>query len=467
MSDELRPQDVAAERQILNAVMNDAYVYEEISYLTPDDFYDTAHSWIWEAIQGIAEDTPIGEQTFNFQVVQRKLEANGRKIKGGWLLFLTKIVTEEWVPFADLVAKENARAIAEMATRRRLLDSCSAIARLSHSKETPIEDVLSKVEDIVIGVRDRHAVTVEDVLPISSVAADVMLETQVYQNNPRDIVGMKTGLRPLDNMLLGVEPGLAYWIAGRPGMGKSSLLAQMAWGLAENGHPVLFFSLEMKAAALVRRMICQKARVSYTASRLGRLSDIDFRKFKSAAIQMQDQEKYPLYIEDRAGRTVSTMRSIARRYADQHGIKAVFIDTINRIGDVSHARDQYHGMTAVSHAIADWAHESEYAVLVAAQLSRGNQLTGDKRPTLATLRDAGSQEEDADVVIGIHRPGYYNPENDLIIHEAELLPLKIREGATDTMVKLYWEPSWPGFGVLETRDINSNLDALRPAAGQD
>lgn len=803
MSDELRPQDVAAERQILNAVMNDAYVYEEISYLTPDDFYDTAHSWIWEAIQGIAEDTPIGEQTFNFQVVQRKLEANGRKIKGGWLLFLTKIATEEWVPFADLVAKENARAIAEMATRRRLLDSCSAIARLSHSKETPIEDVLSKVEDIVVGVRDRHAVTVEDVLPISSVAADVMLETQVYQNNPRDIVGMKTGLRPLDNMLLGVEPGLAYWIAGRPGMGKclgrgtkvvrydgrlvrvedvrvgdllmgvdskprrvlalghgfsqmykveqshgityrvngdhilalkrsrneggwsrgdlleisveeflaqgpkfqssfkgykvaidfphrdvpidpyflglwlgdgnrdssiicaadepvveylhefaeargehvtvtdknrsaptyrvcrgkgssgsmqeqlremgllynkhipdvylynskdvrlallaglidsdghymqgqggpyeitqksrrlatqikylcdslgyrtslsskiatcngkefqvwrvrfngnvdeipvriprkrarpwtspqdwqvsgltitpdgvdeyfgfeldgdglflledmtvthnSSLLAQMAWGLAENGHPVLFFSLEMKAAALVRRMICQKARVSYTASRLGRLSDIDFRKFKSAAIQMQDQEKYPLYIEDRAGRTVSTMRSIARRYADQHGIKAVFIDTINRIGDVSHARDQYHGMTAVSHAIADWAHESEYAVLVAAQLSRGNQLTGDKRPTLATLRDAGSQEEDADVVIGIHRPGYYNPENDLIIHEAELLPLKVREGATDTMVKLYWEPSWPGFGVLETRDIN-NLDAMRPAVGQD
>lgn len=803
MSDDLRPSVLPAERQVLCAVMNDAYVYEEVAFLTPDDFHDTAHRQIWEAIQALAIESPAGAQTFDYHLVQRRLEADGRQVEGGWLVFLTTLVTEEWMPFAGAMAQANARAIAEAATRRRLLDACSAIARLGHSAETPVEDMLASAGNILAGVVDRHAITAEEVRPAAEVAADLMVETQMWQDHPRELIGMSTGLRPLDAMMLGVEPGLAYWIAARPGMGKclgrgtqvvrydgqlvrvedvrvgdllmgvdsqprrvlalghgfspmykveqshgityrvnwdhilalkrsrneggwsrgdlleinveeflaqspkfqssfkgykvavdfphrdvpidpyflglwlgdgnrdssnicaadepvveylhelaeargehvtvtdknrsapmyrvcrgkgssgsmqeqlremgllynkhipdvylynskdvrlallaglidsdghymqgqggpyeitqkrrrlatqikylcdsmgyrtslsgkiatyngkefqvwrvrfngnvdeipvriprkrarpwtspqdwqvsgltitpdgvdeyfgfeldgdglflledmtvthnSSLLAQMAWGLAEGGHPVLIFSLEMGAPALVRRMICQKARVSNTESRLGRLNVEDFKKFKAAAVELQDKGRYPIFVEDRAGRTVSAMRSIARRHTDKYGIQAVFIDTINRIGDVSHAHDQYHGMTSTSHAIADWAHDSDYAVLVAAQLSRGNQATGDKRPTLATLRDAGAQEEDADVVIGIHRPGYYKPQDDLINHEAEILPLKIREGATDAMVQLYWEPAWPGFGILEHRDINELLDTLRPAAGQ-
>ena len=469
MSADLRPSDVSAERQVLRAVMVDGYAYEEIAYLKPTDFYDVANGWVWEAVQDIAADTPMGEQVFSTQLVQRRLEAKGRKLEGGWLMFLTRIVTEGWEPYAELVAKENARVIAERATRRRLIDACSDIARLAHSEDTPIEDVLEKAGANVESVRDRHAIMADEVVSGSDVAVSVLLDTQDRQDNPRDVVGMKTGIRPLDGLLLGIEPGLAYWIAGRPGMGKSSLLAQMAWGLAEHGHPILFFSLEMKAAAIMRRMICQKARVSNTNSRLGKLSDVDFRRFKEAAHAFQDKDKYPLYIDERAGRTVAAMRSIARRYADKHGIQAVFIDTINRVGDVGRARDQYHGMTATSHAIADWAHDSKYAILSAAQLSRGNQQAGDKRPTLATLRDAGSQEEDADVVVGIHRPGYYNTEDESLAHIAEILPLKIREGATDTMVKLYWEGAWPGFGLLEqVKEIDLDVLTGYPrAAGQD
>jgi replicative DNA helicase len=223
---------------------------------------------------------------------------------------------------------------------------------------------------------------------------------------------------------------------------NSALLAQIAAGLGLAGYGVLFFSLEMGRVPLVRRMICQRAKVSNTQCRRGRLNTDDLNKFKRAAVELRN-----VWVEARSGLTVRSMQTITRHYARQHDIKLVIIDTVNRVGDVGRAANQYHGMTITSHAIADWAHESDYAIAVAAQLSRANKMVKDPRPTLDSLRDSGSQEEDADVVVGLHRPGYYKTDDASLRHLAKLYMLKNREGDSESDINLYWEAAWPGFAL--------------------
>lgn len=453
-TDDLDPRSIEAEEAVLALAIADPDTLDETGFLRPDDFFIVRHGWMWEAVKTIRER---GDGVEYLSVVT-ELERRGRLQESGGAAGVLSLVNKA-LQYPIFDAPAYARIVHDMAVRRGLIAAASRIARLAHSDETAIDEVVTRAEEEIVGVGERRASAVEQVQSVANVAADLMVEAQMRRDDPRDMVGMRTGLRPVDDMLLGIEPGLAYWIAGRPGMGKSSLLAQMAWGLAEHGCPVLFFSLEMKAEALVRRMICQMARVDNKLLRLGKLPPIEYRKWQAAAARIQNADKYPLFIEARSGRTVADMKAIARRYANKHGIKAVVIDTINRIADVGKAGDQYHGMTAVSHAVADWAHDSAYAVLVAAQLNRGNQQGHNKRPTLATLRDAGAQEEDADVVLGLHREGYYKPDVADLEHVAELLPLKVREGATEAMAKLYWDAKWPGFGMLD--QVKSvNLDAL-------
>lgn len=435
MTANLPPHSLESEAAVLGSILINAETIEEIGFLEPPDFFLLKNQYIFDAMLDVRKD----KIAIDFLSVTQKLEEKNRLSEVGGAGAIVSLHTA--TPSA-LNIEGYARIVQRMALRRKLIDAAGAIARVAHSEDTQIDDVIEKSFKEIEAVGDKRAASITSVISVEDIAIEVLAESARVQDNPKELMGMACGLRPLDDALGGFEAGLAYWFAGRPGMGKSALLAQIAAGLGMAGHGVLFFSLEMGRVPLVRRMICQHARISNTQCRRGRLNDTDLNKFKRAAVELRN-----VWVEARSGLTVRNMQTITRHYARQHDIKLVIIDTINRVGDVGKAANQYHGMTTTSHAIADWAHDSPYAIAVAAQLNRTNKMVKDPRPTLDSMRDSGSQEEDADVVIGIHRPGYYNPDDASLRHAAKLFLLKNREGDSESDVNLYWDSSWPGFAI--------------------
>jgi len=210
--------------------------------------------------------------------------------------------------------------------------------------------------------------------------------------------------------------------------------------MAQKRNPVLLFSLEMTARAMFRRMGCQMAHVSATDLKKGRLSAEDFKRFMDAE---EEIATYPIWVEARSGLSVMDMKTRTRRYERKYGMACVMVDTFNRV--VGSGGSQYEVTTNKSHAMADWAHESDYTIIQAVQLSRANERAQDKRPTLDAMRDSGAVEEDNDNVLGLYRPHYYDRENDAIKNEAELRILKFRDGDSDAFASLYWRPECVSF----------------------
>ena len=442
--DQLAPHSIEAESAVLGAALMNPDALNEVGFLTPEDFFIVRHAWIFEAMVTIRER----KEPIDFMTVVSELEQNSRLAEVGGPAYILSLTNK--TP-NSLNTEGYGRIVERLATRRRLIDAASQIARAAHSDETDIEKVLDTSQAAMRSVSDRHIKTIDKSKAVKDIAALVLAKAKSYKENPVDIRGMRTGLLPLDHTVGGFVAGRLYHIAGRPGMGKSSLLAQIATGLAQSGCGVLMFSLEMSEEDMVWRMACQLARADSRALELGRASETEFKRFEKA---IGEVTKLPIWIDDQAGRSITAMRSIANRYQREHGICAALVDTMNRVGQ--EAADQYLKITKISHAMADWAHDSEYAVVSAIQLSRSNTQRSDKRPTLADIRDSGAIEEDADFIGGLHREYYYTPDRKDLEHLAAFYTLKNRYGPGERDCEMYYDAAWPGFGALEKTKVELN-----------
>lgn len=446
-AEQLAPHSVEAEEAVLGAILiNPDALLEVLEFLSPEAFFIVRHAWVYEAMLALYRD----KQPIDYLTIVNHLEQSGRLAECGGAAWILSLINK--TPSA-LNCEGYGRIVEHMAIRRQLIEAAGQMARAAHSEETDIDTVLENAHHAIIEVVDNRASSLETVESTQTIAYDVRAEVVAAHDNPRELLGVSTGIPELDGVMLGIEPSLLDYIAGRPGMGKSTLLAQLADGLGQAGHNVLFFSLEMRRIPLTRRMICQRAQIPNTAARQGRLTKSELERFET-----EMRKTRGVFVEDRGGLTVLEMQSIARKYDNKYGLTAVMVDTINRVRAVGNERgndrsDQYHRLTRVSHSLADWAHNESYAVIAAAQLSRPPKGVKPRAPTLADLRDSGALEEDADVVIGIHRPFYYDPDDESKRFVAELHPLKLREGASDTMARLAWVADWPGFGRLSTYNL--------------
>jgi replicative DNA helicase len=249
-----------------------------------------------------------------------------------------------------------------------------------------------------------------------------------------------------------------YEIAARPGIGKSALIERIIRDLAFNGHNVAVMSLEMGDKAIVRRMGIQYSRIDATLLKEGRLSEKEFDRYMAAMDEIA-KVRDRIHIESRAGLSVMDMQAIVRRYERDHEVSMVVIDTLNRVR--SSGNSAYDRMTAVSHAVADWAHNSPYAILAAIQLNRAEQQSKNKRPTMASFRDSGAIEEDADWIGGLHREYAYavteQEKKEMkaknLEHYAELHVLKFRDGDSDAMAEMYWNPKSINFELLDKHSV--------------
>lgn len=457
-SDFVGPFDMEAERALLAIVMLNPYeMLEDLAIrLSIEDFFIERHQWVWSAIADLYKRrAPI-----DFNNIATVLGIRKRYDELGGMEGLNDILTP---PISGKLFHGDyyLRRIKDLTTRRKLKDAARDIVN-NVMNERDTDKAVARAQSVVADVADSRTSLDDTTLPANVIAKEVLDESLQWAADPQDIRGMQCGLWPVDMALGGLEPNLFYEIAARPGMGKSSLLAQMTKGYASNGYGVLIFSLEMNRRALVRRMACQIAHVNNETVKQGKLTKQQATDYYDA---LEVLKGLPFMIEQRAGITVRQMESIIRRHSRNSNIDIVMIDTLNRV-KAEEGTSRYEKITGISNALADMAHNGGFALVCALQLNRANTQVADKRPTLADLRDSGALEEDADFVGMLHRPWYYD-KSDLSKKDiAEFLVHKNRDGESGNMGELSWDGPSMSFGKAPDK-ITIDLDDYMVAGRSD
>jgi replicative DNA helicase len=329
--------------------------------------------------------------------------------------------------------------------RRRILDAASRMMTAAKDPAIDIEEALAQAGESILGVdmsgkRDSAAAA-------SEMIHGVIVEMEraiVEKGKPR---GIPTGYRDFDYMTGGLRGGQLMLVAGRPAMGKSAMLLNLADRMAAKGTTVLLYSLEMKRFDLMQRIICARAKVSSTRLRNGAVGKDEMRRLSMESMNLAGQ---PLYIDDSEAPTIHELRARARREVRKHGVKVIMVDYLGLIrvaGATIKSRENEIGM--VSRGLKAMAMELDIPVIAAAQLNRQVEGRTDSRPKLSDLRDSGSLEQDADIVTTIYRGAYYdNAEGGVEPQDAEWTLAKHREGKTGTM-HMVWHPEWTRFDTAQ------------------
>jgi replicative DNA helicase len=461
MTDVLPPHDIDAERGVLGSVLLDqAALFDVLPFLRADDFWLIRHGWIYETF----EDLHKRGQPIDFLTVSQALRQAGRLDEVGGEIYLIQLSD---ITIHSYNCEAYGRIVERMAVRRRLIEAAGVQARAAHDDSLDIEEVIAKSEDAQREVIDRHVLSTSPDRNAEDVAVECQIEACQWRDDPRDVRGLATGLYPFDMATGGLEPGLFYQFCARPGVGKSAVIAMLTREFARQGIAVALMSLEMTDKAMIRRMAVQASRVDATLLKCGRLPKDDFDRYM-AALDDLARAKDRIRIVSRAGLSIIDMQAKVRQFERDCKIGLVIIDTLNRVR--SDGKSPYERMTLNSHACADWAHNADYPLWVALQLSRANEKSSNTRPSLDALRDSGALEEDADWIGGLHREYAHarsEEERQKVIaegkeHLAELIVLKNRDGESERAAEMYWDAKSLIFMRLDRKHVDMEPNIQRP-----
>ena len=432
------PQNLEAEASLLGSILLDPEAMIKIAdQVQAEDFYETRHQIIYNAMQELYESRrPIDVLT-----LKEKLDNNDSLKDAGGAAYITDIANS--VPSAAHI-EEYAKIVAAKATLRRLISAANTITNLGYDEDAELDSLLDKAEQTLFDVSQNQLkpkyVSINDVLAESF---DRLDELHRDKNKLR---GISTGFPDMDNILAGLQRSDMVILAARPSMGKTSLALNIAAHVAvKEGIPVGMFSLEMSQEQLVDRLLSTQAGVDSHKLRSGNLEDTDFEKIGEA---MGTLSEAPIYIDDTPGISAMEMRPMARRMQSEHGIGLLIVDylqlmsgrnTDNRVQEVSE----------ISRGLKSLARELNVPLLALSQLSRSVESRSPQIPQLADLRESGSIEQDADVVMFIYREDYYNQETERQ-NLADVLIKKHRNGPIGN-VELYWHPDKLMFRSLDTK----------------
>ncbi len=434
------PQNLDAEKSLLGAVLIDEEVLADISeHVTEKDFYDKRHATIYGGMMRLYEKhKPVDLLTLTDEL-QRKKEI---ELIGG-SAYLTELTN--YVPTAAH-AEAYAELVAQKAVRRRLIKASSEISEMGFDEDTTTQELLEKAEAELFSVSDQSLK--QDLTSIESILTESFDRMEELHRNKGALRGVRTGYRDLDNMTAGLQRSDLIILAARPAMGKTTLVTNLAYNVATVAkQPVLFFSLEMSKEQLVDRMLADASGVDAWNIRTGNLSDQDFAKLSEA---MGEMAEAPIYIDDTPGLSVLEMRTKARRAAHEQPLGLIIVDYLqlmqasgrsdgNRVQEVSE----------ISRGLKLIARELNVPVIALSQLSRSVENRSPQIPQLADLRESGSIEQDADIVMFIYREAYYNPETERE-NITDLIIAKHRNGPVGK-VELYFHPERLRFMSLDKR----------------
>ena len=440
-SGRIPPQDITAEKSLLGALLlSDAAFPEILENIKYRDFYDPKHQSIFQAMTSLYEH----HKPIDLLTVTSELRANKTLKEIGGAPYLTELTN--FVPTSSH-AKAYADLVSKTAIRRRLIKAGTNIVEKAYEDSSEIEDLLGNAEKDIFEVSDKTVKTeyssLEDLLVE---AFDRIEDLQKHKGAWR---GLKTGFRDLDKTTAGLQKGDLVILGARPAMGKTALAQNIAQNAASiNKKAVLFFSMEMSKNEIVDRMISTSSGVDSWHLRTGNVSDEDFARIGDAMGEMGES---PLFIDDTSSMTVLQLRNKARRFAHEHDLGLIVIDYLQLIqGSDRYAGNRVQEVTEISRALKGLARELEVPVLALAQLSRNVTGRDDPRPVLSDLRESGSIEQDADLVMFLHRPDYYRQNKDDFepTNIAEIIIAKHRHGSVGK-IELYFHSQLLRFSDLD------------------
>lgn len=434
------PQNLDAEKSLLGAVLIDEETLADISeHVKPKDFYDKRHATIFAGMTRLYErHKPVDLLTLSDEL-KKKDELD---IVGG-SAYLTELTN--YVPTAAH-AEAYAEMVALKAVRRRLIKASSMISELGYDEDNSTQELLEKAEAELFSVSDQSLK--QDLVAIETILNDSFDRMEELHRNKGALRGVRTGYRDLDNMTAGLQRSDLIILAARPAMGKTTLVTNLAYNVATVAkQAVLFFSLEMSKEQLVDRMLADASGVDAWNIRTGNLSDEDFSKLSDA---MGEMAEAPIFIDDTPGVSVLEMRTKARRIAHDQPIGLIIIDYLQLMqGSGKNDGNRVQEVSEISRGLKLIARELNVPVIALSQLSRSVESRSPQIPQLADLRESGSIEQDADIVMFIYREAYYNPETERE-NITDLIIAKHRNGPVGK-VELYFHPERLRFMSLDKR----------------
>ena len=423
MEQRVQPHSLEAEQGLLGALLTDTeVVHEVVGRVGPDDFYREAHQEVFRAIVALYERN----EPADLLTVTEELTRKGAIDRIGGAAYLGKLTCA--VP-SSAHATAYRDIVHDHATRRRLIAASQGILEGAYATGEPARETVDRAEQAIFDVAgDRVAARAT---PVAELLKETMEVVERYQARKGAVTGLATGFHDLDDLTDGLQPSELIIIAARPSVGKTSFALNIAYHAAvQQGKGVAVFSLETSKQQVTQNLLCLAARLDAHHLRRGRLSPADWDELVRHADPLS---RAPLFIDDTAQLSAMDVRSAARRLARRGNLGLVVIDYLQLMhaGLPGHQSSREQEVSYLSRSLKAMARELRIPVVALSQLNRAVENRPDNRPRMSDLRESGAIEQDADVVMLLHREGYYKQERDDT--KTEVIVAKQRHGPTDTV----------------------------------
>ena len=450
----LQPQAIDIEKVVLGALMIDKDAFTVVSeIIKPETFYEARHQKIYEAVQSLN----LQEKPVDIMTVTEELRHKGTLEDVGGPAYVVELSSQV---ASSAHIEYHAHILAQKFLARQLIQFASMIETDAFDETVDVDDLMQKAEGALFEISQKNML--QDYVQIDTIVDQAHQLLLQASNREGGLTGVPSGFRKLDDITAGWQPSDLVIIAGRPAMGKTSFALSIAKNVAiDYRKPIAFFSLEMNNVQLVNRLISNVCSIPGNKILNGQLTPDEWERFDSNIRKMQGA---PIYVDDTPGLSIFELRTKARRLVREHGIELLMIDYLqlmNANGMRFNSRQEE--VSTISRSLKGLAKELNIPVLALSQLSRAvEQRDGPegKRPQLSDLRESGAIEQDADMVLFVHRPEYYHilqdeKENDL--HGmAQIIIAKHRKGATGDVL-LNFRGEYTRFSNPEDIDFNAPL----------
>lgn len=431
------PHNNEAEKSVLGAMLQSGNAVSiALELLTKHDFYSPMHQEIFDAMKAVSSSgKPVDLITLD-----EVLTTRGTLLGVGGVTYLVTLI--QFVP-TTVNIKAYVDIVVEKATLRRLIEAAGKITQEAYTQQSTLEETLNNAEKSIFDIVMKRQGG-DQLIAIKDVLHTTYEQIEQLARLKGQIAGVPTGFVDLDRLLTGLHGGELVLMGARPSMGKTSIAMNICQHAAmATGKKTAVFSLEMPREQIAMRMLCSEARVDMQRVRSGTLTDADWGKLAGVLGALA---RSPLYIDDTAGITPSQVRSRCRRLMMDEGLDLIMIDYIQLMTSDKKTENRQLEVSEISRQLKAIALELKVPLIACAQLSRAATTRDNKRPLLSDLRDSGSMEQDADVVMFLHREAYYDPASEEK-NIAEVILAKQRNGPLGT-VKLAWLSEYTTFANL-------------------
>lgn len=438
------PSNREAEEALIGAVLINQEVYLEVSqFLKAEDFFIVRNQWIWESFQLLNET----RQPIDLVTVTEALANRGQIDEVGGQAYLISLIN---IAPNAYHAESYGRIIEQNAIRRRMLEAANEIARLAYHQDQSIDTVIDEAEKSVFNISQRRIK--RDLVPIREVIAEYYDRVDEVNRHPDDVGGVPTGLVDIDKLLGGLQKSDFIIVAGRPGMGKTGfLLGTLKNAALVNKRRVAMFSMEMSNEQLLQRLIAMDTRIDSQRLRSGKLNDNEWDIFFQA---LGSYDHTTIFLDDTPAITPLSLRTKCRRLYNEYGLDLIIVDYLQLMTGDSRTDNRVQEVSNISRNLKVLAKELNVPVLAAAQLSRAVERRDDKKPQLSDLRESGSLEQDADIVMFIHRDSQSEIKEER--NKTEMIVAKHRNG-----------PTHPGIGLVFIEELAKFENAAREQTYED